>query len=87
MASELDVLAHAGLPWSGVRKSRYPVHSGRRPTYVALTWPPAARPLRRAPVPKNHLPVLGLCLRPHWMQPSLLVSISLFFLLVREALK
>jgi hypothetical protein len=77
VASELDVLGHAGLPWSGVRASRYPMHSGSRPTYVALGHE------RRAPVPKHHLPVLGLCLRPHWMQPSLLVSISLIFLLVR----
>ena len=35
----------------------------------------------RATVPKHHLPVLGLSsfsLRPHWMQPSLPFSISLF---------
>ena len=51
------------------------------------SWPRAARPLRRPPVPKHHLPVLGLCLRPHWMQPFLLFSISVFFLLVRVALK
>ena len=35
---------------------------------------------RRAPVPKHHLPVLGLSLRHHWMQTSLLFSVSLFFL-------
>ena len=42
---------------------------------------------RRAPVPEHRLPVLGLCLRPHWMSTSLLFSISLLFLLVRVALK
>ena len=35
---------------------------------------------RRATVPQHHLPVLGLSLRPYWMQPSLLFSVSLFLL-------
>ena len=39
------------------------------------------------PVLKRHPPVLGLCLSLPWMQPSLLFSVSLFFLLVRVALK
>ena len=30
---------------------------------------------RRATVPQHHLPVLGLSLRPYWMQPSLLFSV------------
>ena len=41
---------------------------------------------RGGPVPKHHPPVLGLCLSLHWMQPSLLFSVSLLFLLVRVAL-
>ena len=39
----------------------------------------------RAPVPEHGLPVLGLCLRPPWMQHSLF-SLPLLFLLVRVAL-
>ena len=35
---------------------------------------------RRATVPQHHLPVLGLSLRPYWMQPSLLFSVSFFLL-------
>ena len=42
---------------------------------------------QRAPVPEHRLPVMSLCLRPQWMQPSLLFSISLLFLLVRVAFK
>ena len=42
---------------------------------------------QRAPVPEHRLPVLGLCLRPQWMQTSLLFSSSLLFLLVCVALK
>ena len=30
-------MAHAGLPWSGVRASRYPVHSGRRPPSLSAS--------------------------------------------------
>ena len=36
---------------------------------------------------EHRLPVLGLCLRPHWISPSPLFSISLPFLRVRIALK
>ena len=61
------------------------VHQGRRPTS-----PPAMS--GATPVPKtlkNHLLVLRLSLHPHphWMQPSLLSSVSLLFLLVRVALQ
>ena len=42
---------------------------------------------QRAPVPEHRLPVLGLCLRPPWMQLSFPFSLSLLFLLVRVALK
>ena len=38
-----------------------------------------------APVPEHRLPVLGLCLRPQWMQPSLLFSTALLSPLVRVA--
>ena len=41
----------------------------------------------RAPVPKHHLLFLGFCLRPHWTQSARLFSVSLFFMLVRVALK
>ena len=41
----------------------------------------------RAPVPEHRLPVLGLCLRPPWMPPSVPFSLYLLFLLVRVALK
>ena len=37
-------------------------------------------------MPEHRLPVLGLCLRPQWMQPSLLFSISLLSLLVNKSL-
>ena len=38
------------------------------------TFPPKASGLarQRAPMPQHRLPVLGLCLRPQWMQPILL---------------
>ena len=36
-ASEWEFLAHAGLPWSGVRTSRYPRHSGRRPPSLSAS--------------------------------------------------
>ena len=42
---------------------------------------------RRGPVPKHRLLALGPSLRPHWMQPSLLFSVSLLFLLVCVALQ
>ena len=34
---------------------------------------------QRAPVPEHRLPVLGLCLRPPWMQHSFPFSLSLLF--------
>ena len=42
---------------------------------------------QRASVPEHRLPVMGLCLRPPWIQHSFLFSRSLLFLLVRVALK
>ena len=45
------------------------------------------RPGAGRPRAKHHPPVLGVCLSLHWMQPSLLLSVSLFFLLVRVVLK
>ena len=36
---------------------------------------------------EHRLPVMGLCLRPKWLQLSLLFSLSLLFLLMRVALK
>ena len=39
-----------------------------------------------APVLKHHPPALGLCGSLRWMQPSLLLSVSLLCLLVRVAL-
>ena len=62
----------------------------RKPLPCALRSPaqPALGHERGAPVLKHHLPGLGLCLRLHWMQPYLLRRFSsLFFLLVRAALK
>ena len=56
----------------------------RFPAGVGVGFSPADLALgheRRATVPQHHLPVLGLSsfsLRPHWMQPSLPFSISLF---------
>ena len=44
-------------------------------------------PVPDAPEVKHHPPVLGLCLSLLCMQPSLLFSVCLFFLLVRAALK
>ena len=64
---------HAGFPWAGVRASRYPVHPGRRPRALGHE--------RRATVPQHHRVVNGSgsfsgSLRPHWMQPPLLFSVS-----------
>ena len=44
-------------------------------------------PVPDAPEVKHHPPVLGLCLSLLCMQPSLLFSVSFFFLLVRVAVK
>ena len=41
---------NAGLPWSGVRASRYPVHSGRRPPSLSASSggaPPCLSPVFR----------------------------------------
>ena len=62
----------------------------RFPAGVGVGFSPADLALgheRRATVPQHHLPVLGLSLRPYWMQPSLLFSVSLLFLLVSVALQ
>ena len=67
---EWEYLAHAGLPWSGV-----PLPSALRSS-AALALGLARQ---RAPVPEHRLPVMGLCLRPQWIQLSLLFSISLHF--------
>ena len=53
--------------------------AGTRITRVIRANPPGRLPLPAA--------VLGLWLRPQWMQASLLFCISLLFLLVRVALK
>ena len=51
----------------------------------------ANKPVFRPPRVEHQMiappPVLGLCLSLPWMQPSLLFSVSLFFLLVRVALR
>ena len=66
-----------------VWRARKPLPSAFRSS-VALALGLARQ---RAPVPEHRLPVLGLCLRPQWMQTSLLFSSSLLFLLVCVALK
>ena len=66
------------------------VWRARKPLPCALRSPASLAlglERRRAPVPEHCLAVLGLCLRPHGMSPSLLFSSSLLFLLVRVALK
>ena len=84
----LRLTAGAGVGFSGACglplgwRARKPL-----PCALRLSAKPALGHERRAPVLKHHPPVLGLCLRLHWMQPSLLFSVSLFFLLVRVALK
>ena len=53
-----------------VWRARKPLPSALRSS-AALAFGLARQ---RAPVPEHRLPVLGLCLRPQWMPPSLLFS-------------
>ena len=52
---------HSGHPWFGVRASRYPVHSGRRP-HPLLS-------VSDAPVLEHHSLRLGLWLSLPWLPP------------------